>query len=172
MLDWTTATLRWGEENSIASIFINDAAAGFVEDFDLDAAKGRRSARVAEQAFGPFDDGDAIGPQIFLKAGGDDLFARFEAIEIKMEQRQSSTGIDVHEREGWRMDASSDAKAAREAFDQLRFSGAEIAAQAEDQATRGGAAPLFAERGGFLGAMRNERSHEPSVGVRPFCHAA
>src|SRR5436190_22236352 len=38
-VDWTTATLRWGEENSSANIFINDATLGFAQRFDLDPAE-------------------------------------------------------------------------------------------------------------------------------------
>ncbi len=53
------------------------------------------------------------------------------------------------------MHARRDAQPASQSLDELRLARAQVAGQADDQPALRGAAPLFAERGGLGGAMRN-----------------
>src|SRR3954468_7549311 len=75
----STATLRWGDEDSSAKIVIRNAAFGFAESLDLNPTGSRGEGRrrniewvCAEPTFGPFDYSDAIGCEVFFKACGDD----------------------------------------------------------------------------------------------------
>ena len=86
-----------------------------------------------------------------------DLFRRLQPIQIEVKQFQPPAAVFVHQRERRRMHARRDSQPARQAFHELRFARAQIAAQRDDQSAFGGAAKFFAERFRLRRTMRNER---------------
>src|ERR1035441_1112952 len=101
----TTATLRCGEENSRARIFISNAPFRFTAHFNPDQAKGvsgtgnsmetlgfgLRTLDFPKPPFGPFDHGHPRRLQIFLEAGGQDLLTSVQPIRSE-ERREGKEG--------------------------------------------------------------------------------
>jgi len=88
----------------------------------LDATKGAgRSGGNLDgvyPSFDPFNHADAFGAdEIGLEAGGDDLVAGVEAVEIQMEKGESATGVLVDEGVGGGNDGRGGVEAAGQAFD-------------------------------------------------------
>src|SRR5579862_7544296 len=90
---WTTATLRCGEENSSANIFITDMPFRFADFIHLHPTKAIRQSifrppfdsslqilNGSEPAFGPFNGGNAGGLKIIFQSCGQNLFASFQPV--------------------------------------------------------------------------------------------
>ena len=127
----------------------------------------------AGPAFTPFDYSYALRiKEIFRQASPDDLQRSLKPVQIQMKQRQPALAVFVYQGKSWGLDARDDTETAREAFHELGFARAKISAEADDPTGPGVAAPLLTERGGFFRVMRNERSHERSVGERRLYRAS
>src|SRR5262245_34679395 len=72
----TTATLRCGEENSSARIFIRNSSPGFANDFNCCAPEQsaiRNPQSATRPPLHPFDHCHAVRLQVFFQTGADDL---------------------------------------------------------------------------------------------------
>src|ERR1051325_1441195 len=151
--EFIAATLRRGEENSSARIFIDDAALLFVLSLQRDPAHRLRFGQqlatsshvVAEPSLRPFNNRDAIRPQIFLQTRRQNLFPRFETVQIQMKQSKPSAGVHIDERKRRRMHPRGNTQTSRDAPHETSFARAKITRQRDDPPALCLAAPRFTE---------------------------
>src|SRR5690348_4103048 len=97
--DWTIATLRCGEENSSARIFMGNSPFVFTEDFNFHAPHIGHLKCVVRHSVRPFNHRHAVRSQIILNPSRVNLLFGFETVQIEMKQREPAASVNVDQRE-------------------------------------------------------------------------
>lgn len=92
-------------------------------------------------ALGPFDDGDAVGFEIFVEAEVVGFLRAAEAVEVDVMKRDGSL-IFANEGVGWTADGLGDTRGLGQPLREAGFTRAEVAVQCDDD-RGGGASTLF-----------------------------
>ncbi len=77
------------------------------------------------EAVGPFDETDGGRVEVVVPAEGDDFGGGGWAVEVEVEDGETTAGVFVDEAEGGAGDVGGEAEAGGEAFGEVSFAGAE-----------------------------------------------
>jgi len=91
------------------------------------------NSQFAEPPFSPFNYCHSSRDEIFFQAGGDDLLACCQPVQIHMRQREPAARIEIDQRERRRVHSFRNSQSSSKALDQLRFARPEVTAQANHQ---------------------------------------
>ena len=120
----------------------------------------------------PLDQSYSVRFEVFGEARADNLGIGIQPVEIDVIKRQASTGIDVQQGEGRRLDALDDSKPTGKTARKLRLAGSQVPAQADESPRRHFSGQFLRDCFRLGRAMRNVCNHGHSMDEDRACREA